>query len=71
MAKFDFGSGTGPTPPDAFGSSPSRKLVKGNKSVRNAPLPGPSPPHTRQAGHLINPAKPAHVTGAVRESLAI
>lgn len=36
------------------------------------PLPGPSPPQTRQAGHLINPAKPAHVTGAgTEQSLAI
>lgn len=71
MAKFDFGSRKGPIPP--FGLSLlSQKLVKGNERVRNTPLPGPSPPQTLQDGHFINPAKPAHVTGAVMEpSLAV
>lgn len=65
VARFDFGSGKVPIPPDPLGLSLSQKLVKGNESKRNAPLPGLSPPQTQQTGRVINLAELAHGPGAV------
>lgn len=65
MARFGFGSRKGLIPPDPLGLSLlSQKLVKRNERIRNTPLPV-SPPQTLQAGHFVNPAKPALATGAV------